>query len=345
MWDVIIAGAGPVGLYLAGLLESRAKVLILERSKAIGHKTCSGLVSTRLSEFVSIDKVWLEHKVKGAVLHSPGGYSLRLFKERTAAYVIDRHRFDRWLAKRLSSPILLATEVQGVNAGKYAEISTNRGKFISKVVVGADGCNSCVGKGFRGRPEEVLTGLVAIINKRDVSENVEIWYDPEKLPDGFYWKIPRGRRTEYGMLGKGVSFGQLEQFFGIRNYKKSSAPIILGKFKTCAERIVLVGDAAGQIKPWSGGGIIYGFLAAGIAAKVILRALEREDFSKAAMAEYEIEWKAALYKYIRGGLFMRKFYSRMPNFLLDAAFTLIKPFQPIMSRADMDLPSNRLCPI
>ena len=114
MHDVIIVGAGPAGLYSAGLLEDSFSVLVAEEHAKIGEPIqCSGLISTNIEKFLDIDESMIENRVKGAVLHS-GGKDMVLRKPGNAAFVIDRSRFDKHLRKGVSSEIMMKTRVNDI---------------------------------------------------------------------------------------------------------------------------------------------------------------------------------------------------------------------------------------
>ncbi len=333
MLDVIVVGAGPVGSYMASLLKGSMDVAVIEKAPSLGHKACSGLVSTNLDGFVKVPKELIEHRVRGAVMHSPGGSEIELKKEGTAAYVIDRPGFDRWMASGVKGMISFSTEAKGITVKEdQVEVRTGKGRMESRVMIDCGGANSIGARRYGAVPGELLTGLTAMAKEPDSSDHVEMWYDAQKLGDGFFWKIPRGSRTEYGMLGSRASFGQIEGFFGIKGYEKAAAPIPMGMVKTYYDRVLLMGDAACQVKPWSGGGIIYGFTAAQAAA----RALEKGDFSEAGLKAYEDGWKEKLSRPITMGLMLREFLKDMDNDGLEAIFKKLGGAE--LNGLDMDFP-------
>jgi digeranylgeranylglycerophospholipid reductase len=337
MHDIVVCGGGPVGLYSARLLEERGfRVAAIEEHGRIGLPNhCSGLVSRRLEKFVPLDD-FIEHEVRGAIIHSPRK-SVKLEKRRTAAYVIDRERFDKSLAKGMKSEMIFGTKVGSVDFhGDFLEVNTDKGTFKSKALLGCDGANSVIRRQIGSRPGKLLNGIIAIESREDFSDYVELFFDRERLGDGFFWKIPRGATAEYGMMGSMVSFDQLERFFGIRDYEKRGGVINTGFCRTYSERTLLVGDAACQVKPWSGGGVIYGLTCARIAADTVTRAFERNDFSREFMRSYEREWRKAIGKQIRLGMLFWNAYSRIQNRHIDAALSLVGK-TGLMNLLDMDL--------
>ncbi len=336
MYDVAIVGGGPIGLYSAELCRRYGlSYVVLEEHNEIGKPNhCSGLISTRLKNFVKFDRNFIEHEIRACVLHSKN-ISVKLEKRETAAYVIDRERFDKTLSK--GKNIKFNTRVAGFSreSGKI-RIHTNKGDFEAKVLLACDGANSVIRKKLGIRPKETLIGIIAIKKKKNTEDFVELWFDKSSLDDGFYWKIPRGRREEYGMLGKYANFKQLEDFFGIKEYDKRAGVISLGIIKTYSDRILLVGDAACQVKPWSGGGVVYGLKSAEIAIKTIREAFKKNDFSEEFLGRYDKEWKRTMGKQIRMGMLYRKLYKKINNREIDFIFSLMKRMK-FISKLDMDM--------
>ncbi len=325
MFDLIIVGGGPIGLYTAKLCEDMGyRVLVIEEHEEIGRPLhCSGLISKNIERFFPDIKEWdaVENEVNSAVIHSPKSEFV-LRKRGTAAYVIDRERFDRRLGEMIRSKVLLGCRAGSVIVERRkVKVNTSKGEFEGEMVVGCDGANSIVAKGLCVRPREVIKGIIGIVREKAYSRRVDLYFDKERLRDGFFWRIPRGERLEYGMFGKGVKFEDLEKFFGLKEYEKHAGLIPIGPVrKSYFDRVLLVGDAAGQVKPWSGGGVIYGLTCAEIASRVIEKAFRFNDFSEGLLKEYEIRWKARIGKQIGLGLFLRRLLRISNNLQLDILF-------------------------
>jgi len=338
MKDVIIIGAGPVGLYAAKLLKKKGiDVLIIEEHQDIGKpKKCSGLISKNIESLVPINDSFVDHKVSGAVLHTPAG-DINLQKRGTAAYVIDRGLFDQSLAKGLE-PLITNARCESISLNSDSvTVKTNKGEFKAKLVFGCDGPNSMVARAIGSKPKELVNGIIAIADQSNTGDMVELWFDKDIAPDGFLWKIPRSKKTEYGMMASKADFKILERFFktDLSKSERLGGTIPIGPGKSYAERVLLVGDAAAQIKPWSGGGVVYGLTAAKIAANVAAKALKNNDFTERALSEYERQWRDMIGMGINIGLMFREFYKEASNDILKDFFNEMKNRN--MNELDMDL--------
>ena len=321
MYDVIIVGAGPAGLSCARQLkEYGLSVRILEEHKEIGTPVqCSGLISWNLGRFVKIENDFVERVVHKAFIHSPSGHTITANK-RKPVYVIDRHEFDNFLAEGLEDEINLETKVKSV---KYLDgsisIDTDKGEFRTRMVVGADGPNSVIGEHFNSKPKTV-TGLIAIVNEYPEQDCVDLFFD-RNVTENFLWKIPRKDVTECGMMGINCSIDKLKSFFGLKDCKISGGLVPIEPApRTYFDRCILLGDAAGQTKPWSGGGIVYSLLCSRIAAKMIKDAFDRNDFSTGYLKKYEEGWKGGIGKQIMMGKLWNGFLRNSNNYILDFFF-------------------------
>ena len=337
MHDIIIVGAGPAGLYSAGLLEDSFSVLEAEEHAKIGEPIqCSGLISTNIEKFLDIDESMIEYRVKGAVLHS-GGKDMVLRKPGNAAFVIDRSRFDKHLRKGVSSEIMMKTRVNDIEIkGDHVIVRAGGKNLKSRVLLGCDGPSSVVRRCIGSGPREIVKGIIAITREPDSSDFVELWFDKEKVTDGFFWRIPRGTSTEYGMLSAGADFKQLEAFFSIKEYERRAGIIPMGFQKTFFPRTLLIGDSASQVKPWSGGGVIYGLTCARVAERVIREAFRRNDFSEDFLRTYEEGWKREIGRNISFGMMFRELYKDMDNRDISRLFE--KAGKKDMNWMDMDFP-------
>jgi len=337
MYDIAVVGAGSAGLYAAHLYERFGlSVVVFEEHEEIGKpEHCSGLISWNLRRFVRVHRDIIENKVMRAVVHSPRDRKI-IIEGKGEVFVINRYKLDNYLASLLCSEIMLRHHVSDIRVHEsYVSIKTNKGVYKARVVVGADGPNSVIAKKINNKLRFKI-GIIALVEGIDDSDHVDIYLNKEYSRDGFLWRIPRKNRTEYGIFGSKVDYKMLERFFGIKKYLAIGGLMPYGMRKSYGKRVILIGDAAGQTKPWSGGGVIYGMLAAKLSASVIAHAFEKERFDEEFLKAYEIMWHRILSKRIALGNILWQIYNLFPSYLIDTGFGLFGVRGVWKSKLDMD---------
>ncbi len=344
--QVSIVGAGPIGSYLSKkLAQNGIDTVLIDRKRAVGKYACSGLISKRITSFVRMKSTFLEHRIDGAVFHSSGN-SFTLKRNTTQAYVVDRPLFDKHLfseAVRAGARPLLGTTIERVRTSNE-NVSCFAGprKIVSDMIVGCDGACSFLRNhlGFHGKTR-LVNGILSYVDECNSSPLVELYYGKRIAPGFFAWKIPRGKRTEYGLAAKENHMSYFKKFLssqGVLLEKYYAHPIVFGEQESCKDRAILVGDAAAQVKPFSGGGLIYGFISADIAADAIKKAFNKGDFSKEFFKkEYEARWHKKLLSKIRIGGALRGILDSLDNSELDALFGALSEEKESMEKiGDMD---------
>ncbi len=346
-YDVVIAGAGPVGAHLAQILSGKGlSVFVIEKKKQPGKYACSGLISARLKHLVPLNPSFIEHRVYGAAFHSKSA-SFSVEKKKAAAYVINRPLFDRHLisvAEGAGAKILLGEALESYSIEKNAVVVNQ--KYCAKLLVGADGAGSTVRRlsGLKGKMHSV-NGIISIFSEPSIGRTVDVFYGKSVAPGFFAWRIPRGASVEYGLASNSSSsknhIHYFKKFLKQHNRKIAkfhSHPIVFGQQETAGERVILLGDAALQVKPFSGGGVIYGLMCAKIAAKAIERAFKKDDFSKAFFEKnYDAVWKKKFADPIENGKLVREMMNSLDDDELDAFFELAgKRKDAIAAFGDMD---------
>ncbi|MDD5551770.1 MAG: NAD(P)/FAD-dependent oxidoreductase [Candidatus Pacebacteria bacterium] len=341
MHDLIVVGGGAVGLFLSKEFAKKGKsVLLLERKKEIGQKLCSGLVSSNILNYIPKDDFgfFLEKEINGAKLwieKSP-------FFFKGKAFLFDRNKFDIYLkeeAEKYGVKILTEESISNISEKEdFVEISSTTGSiFRGKILAGCDGAVSLIARNVNlPQQKKLLLGLIVFSEKKkDVKEDfVELFFS-KKFSGFFAWKIPRKKSVEWGIALKKDKNPRekLEIFLKEKKipYKDIKAALIpyFPIKKTITKRVFLCGDSAGQIKPYTGGGLVYGFSCAKIASNTI------DNFENPNLEEYEKKWRKFLMKEIRTGDLFRKFYS-LPNFAKKIGLSLIRTRQKL----DQDKPTS-----
>jgi digeranylgeranylglycerophospholipid reductase len=350
VYDVIVVGAGPAGCKTAELAaRAGLKVLLLEEHEEIGKPVqCTGIVSHRI-----IPLSGLGRKIVVNTVYKARFYAKNSFLELTSpkpVYVIDRHKLDKLLAEKAAKvgvEIITNSRFICFEKDELLTVKTSSGVYKAKMLVGADGPNSTVARAAGiEQPKDYLVGYQETVNA-DFSDNiVELWFGRDIAPDFFAWVVPENK--EYARVGLAAKRSAVEYFkafmkkrFSLAYKKKDVLAGIIryGIIKTSvADNVLLVGDAASQVKPYSGGGIIYSLIAARYAAQACISAVESNKFDKNFLEEvYDKRWRKHLLPGIKRGLFLNRLIHAMPDSFFAISLNLLKPFTPLLNKLDMDL--------
>ena len=292
-YDVAIVGAGPIGSTLAyELAKENIKVCLIDKKKVIGLPLqCAGIINKRVLDINQIPAEFILNKVKGAFIHSRN-HSLTVSKDEDQALVIDRVALDQYLYKRaiqegvdsyLSSKVVSIDDISGeVEFKKDSKVETIK----SKVLVGADGplsvVSSAIGNDFN---YYCASQYLLKVDGIDEMSFVDL-YAYENLFPGFIWAIPTyknifriGLFSEYDYKRQAEILDDfLKDDFKYDDYEviekyKGKIPIYNKDNALYKNRALVIGDAASQVKPTTGVGLLIGFETVNIAKKNIINAL------------------------------------------------------------------------
>lgn len=293
--DVLVVGAGPAGCFLARKVAERGfDVAIVEEHPQVGHPSCcAGVVGVGGMRLLGIRRGdWVLGELRGAKIFSPDGRPVEVERGRREAWVIDRPAFDRMLAEEAVGAgafLYLSTRCVGLRPDllKVRLSGVLSGFAKPAIVVGADGPLSTVGRASGLRLEEFTFCAQAAVQGELEDGMVEVYMGREISPGFFAWGVPAGETCRVGLgLASGNPVRNLEILLSRHpavSGRFRRAPLALGvkmlprSFlgKPASGRVLLVGDAAGQVKPLTGGGIFLGLLCARMAASSIVSALEQ----------------------------------------------------------------------
>jgi geranylgeranyl reductase family protein len=339
MYDVIVVGGGPVGNYTAAQLAKRGnRVIVLEKKEKLGQPVCcTGIISQQCVTEFSIDERLIQRRLNSASIFSPGGKVIKLRRPQTQACVVDRATFDADIAEQAKTTgveYLLGWTVKDIMIEEdrvlvKAVRQKEKQLIAARAVVVANGFSpELVERLGLGKVKDLALGAQAEVAANNVDE-VEVYLGSKIAPGFFAWLVP----TEDGMAKVGlITRRQTKQYLhrlitvltarGRISKTKTELPsrrMPLGLLpKTYGRRLVVVGDAAGQVKPTTGGGIYYGLLCASLAAEVLAAALEENDLSAARLAVYQQRWRKLLGQDIRLGGLARRFYQLLSDEQLDS---------------------------
>ncbi len=322
MYDVIIVGGGVAGCYLASRL-SGLNVLLIEKNKKVTLKD-SGIVSKDFLEF--FDSKLIKNEISSMEAISPSGRSFKLSNSEPFAYILKRTLFTKYLrtiAKRNAK--IIYENVLGVTYSDFVTVHTTGGAHQGKIVIGSDGANSVVRRYAKiSRPFLSLGIMVKTRTKLDGEINV--FFNKHFSPDFFSWIIPHN--NEYGTISSVRPREYLRHF-----EQKQFLPggdilaylIPTGYVRSYDNRTLLIGDACGQNKPLTGGGIMFGLKASCYAASTLEEAFEKGRFDGKILKRYEDMWKRDFAHEIDKQFLVRMLYRRLTNRDIDKIFIEIGP--------------------
>jgi len=343
-YDVIVVGAGPAGSYAAYELAARGHgVVVFEEKSAPGLDVCcTGIISTECFDSVGVSPDVILASSNSARFFSPSGRCLRLQTEETLAHVVDRSSFDAAVAGKAQAEgaqYFLSSPVTGITPGKdrmQAEVQCSGAtkRFDARAVILANGCRPRLSRMLGlGRIRRFFVGAQAEIETSDIDE-VEVHFGREIAPGSFAWLVPVSENRAYaGLLTTSYARQHLGRFIENlvrenraeqQDFEIRQKAIPLGTpTSTYGDRLLAVGDAAGQVKPTTGGGIYFGHLGARIAAEVLDEALRDDDLSARRLARYEQRWKVMMGRELARGYMARWVYARLSDRQVERIFTIM----------------------
>ncbi|MEM3700504.1 MAG: NAD(P)/FAD-dependent oxidoreductase [Candidatus Bathyarchaeia archaeon] len=354
--DAIIIGGGPCGSFTAlNLAKLGVKVRVFEEHAQIGFPIhCPGHVAInglkRLGLYPPPEKI-VENTFRGVIFHSPKGSEFAVRFSSPVTCVVNRSLFDNYIAEmakkegvlyhlnsRVESLIFESGFVKGVSVNQNGKIE----KYFAKIVMDAEGISSKILRQANLSPKYgrmFVHGVHAEVkNVKNVEQDsVEVFLGNEYAPGFYAWLIPKGE--DEAKVGLATKHGNPKEFLQrfmlkhpvaskkLRKAKISHMafhPISLGGpiSKTYSNGFLAVGDATSQVKPTTGGGLIFGLSCSRIAAEVAYEALQRNDFSSKFLSVYAQRCKENFGFDMKVMLKVRKILNGLSDEKLDEAISL-----------------------
>ena len=330
--DVVIAGGSVAGLICAREIASNNhSVLVIEEDYEIGTpEHCGGLVSTAGLEELGIIpfRKTFDHLIETAEIHAPNGNSFSINSKKQKVAEISRRELDKQIAhqaQKNGATIKVRTSFQEITD---KGVRTSDGEIECKIFVDARGVSSLIHKDRTGILSSAQYEIYADWIKKG---KVEVFFDQEKYPGFFAWIIPSDEgKGKVGVAGKGINVVEaiekfLETMGDYSTIRKIYAPIwIKGPIdKFIDGKTVIIGDAAGQAKPTTAGGIYSSGMGGLYAGQAISKFLESKDTSD--LEEYQKRWTEKFGKEFEKQLFARKILERLDNNTINKLFESVTP--------------------
>lgn len=344
-YDVIVVGGGPSGSQVAyKLAEMGHSVAVIERKDNLSDDVCcTGLVSYECVNKYSIPESVIYRWADSARLFTPSGKSIYIERDEPQAAVLNRPAFNQLWAKKAQKAgarYLYGHNLKGIIREKNKVVAevfrkleplTIQGRAI--VIATGFGTRLLDHLGLGGAGDFVM-GAQAEAEANDISE-IEIYLGSETAPGFFAWMVPTAPgKALVGLLTRRNSPLYLKKLLadlvGEGKIVNSEVKPIYGGVPlkalphTHSDNLLVVGTAAGQVKPITGGGIYFGLICADMAANTLHNSLETGDLSAKGLAGYERTWRKKLSRELTNGYLARKVYEIMSDRQVNRIFGLLE---------------------
>ena len=311
------------------LAQRGVDVAVLDRRTRIGDKLCTGIIGRECAELVPPAPEHIHGEARSATVVSPMGRRYRIERSATQAYIVDRVAYVNSVAEeaqQAGAQYMLDARVTDIRiSDTHAEIAAHSGDvYQCRIVILASGFGTSLLRiaGLdNGTESEYLVGCQVEVGAADLTET-EVYLGSGTAHNSFAWLVPTSEsRALVGMAPRRRVNGQMEEFVA-RLQSEGRIEETAGRPQTWGipirplspsygDRTLVAGDAAGLVKPTTGGGIYYAFLSGRIAAEAALSAIERGSCDASDLRGYERQWKAVFGRELRIGYYARMLYETL----------------------------------
>lgn len=339
--DVIIVGGGPAGLYSGlRLAEAGHKVALYEEHADIGQPVhCTGVLARDAFDVFKLPGDAVLNELATVRFFAPSGEMVEHSTPEVQAVVIDRAVFDQRLAERAARAgvAIHRARVTSVDIEpKGVRVTAGDTQASARVILLACGANYALQRRLGlGLPRLMLQSAQAELPAERPGP-VEVRFGADIAPGGFAWAVPvmrEGRSSvRIGVMCDGdashyytLMMDWVSRRWGVQSDGRKPRQKILPLApitRTYGDRVLAVGDAAGLVKPTTGGGIYYSLLSGQLAAETLVGALKRDQLQRDSLFAYEKAWRKHLGSELRWQLILRRIAQRMTDADIDSLFEL-----------------------
>jgi len=344
MLDVAVIGGGPGGLHTAILLaKAGLAVTVFEEHDDIGQPVhCTGVLADDAFDEFNLPRAPILNTLSTARFISPAGFQISYTTPSIEAHVIDRGQLDRMIAAEAKTAGVdlkggrRVRNVEPADRGMRIDIDGD-GTVEARAVVLACGASYGLQRRFGlGMPPVSLNSAQLELPALRGGD-VEVYFGSDTAPGGFAWTVPvtrpRGPYVRIGLMCDGDASTFFKQFVNRVGPSWGVMPELATEPRrrflplaalprTYASRLLVVGDAAGLVKPTTGGGIYYSLVSATLAAETLGPALASDRLDAEALSVYQQRWRQRLGPEFQAQLALRMLAQRMSNAEIDSLFDL-----------------------
>lgn len=314
-YELIVVGGGPAGSVAAKTAaEKGVKTLLLEKDRDFGIpvRCAEGIGLEFLSIFIEPNIKWMDNPLEKVRMYAPNGKEVYVYLGEQGT-IVNRKVFDFELALLASKHgacvrnRCCVTSMQRENGGLHLEFEHygKKYKVRTPLVIGADGVESRIGRwaGLKTNfpPIDIESAFQYTMHHKNIDARYCDFFFGEKIaPGGYIWVFPKGENLANVGIGvaasrtKDRSAKEFLDDFVMKRFPNASqlssvagaVPAAKAHKQMIADNVMLVGDAASQVNPLTGGGIMSSMWGGRFAGLTAVEALSKGKFSKNSLSGY-----------------------------------------------------------
>ncbi len=318
-YDIVVVGAGPAGSMAAQVASQQgARVALLEKDGEIGIPVrCAEATSeVDLQRLIEIQPQWIANYVTRARLFAPTLQSVEIPLP-SRGIILHRRLFDSGLAEaaaRAGVEVFTKAYVSGVDFNRQPPLVTVNYRqevkqIRAKIVIAADGVESRVARWAGIRTQTVLKDIESCAqylmgNLETVTDSIDFYFSSRWAPGGYAWVFPKGKSV--ANVGLGVNCAWRNTYTPLAHLDAfcqelfpqgtrlatvvGGVPVAQTLKQIVADHLLVVGDAARQANPVTGGGILAAITAGQLAGTVAAEAIKKNTYRAEFLMRYQRAW-------------------------------------------------------